>query len=368
MVANNTNETTVVGLFDDRADAEKVVRALQDAGFDRDDIGLTTRHQKDTGEYSYDKGDVPNPHAGDTEAPEGAGAGATAGTVLGGLGGLLAGLGLLAVPGIGWIAAAGPLGVALTTAAGAGIGAASGGLIGALVGLGIPEEHAHYYAEGIKRGGTLVTVGASEANYASAVEIMRDNGAVDINQRGAYYKSQGFDKFEHNDIHTHEDVHAGRSNYDSSAHDRYTREHVDADRKGFAEAKAGGKLQEVEEQVHIGKEKVNTGGVRIYKRVTEKPVHQDVELREEHVDVQRRKVDRPADVDADAFKEGEVTLTETAERAVVSKDARVKEEVVVGKDVEVHTEGVDETVRETDIEVERVGAGNAKTARTTRNT
>jgi uncharacterized protein (TIGR02271 family) len=354
MVASNNATTTVVGLFDDHATAEKVVRALQSAGFDRDDIGLTTRQQDESGEYVYDKDQVPNPHAGDTEAPEGAGAGATAGTVLGGLGGLLAGLGLLAVPGIGVIAAAGPLGVALTTAAGAGIGAASGGLIGGLVGLGIPEEHAHYYAEGIRRGGTLVTVGATDANYASAVEVMRNHGAADINQRGAYYKSQGFEKFESGDMST----------YDESKFERFDKSHVETDRKQFSEAEAGGKLPVIEEEVTIGKEKVKTGGVRIYNRVIETPVSEQVNLRSEHVEVERRPVDRAVTGDdMKAFKDGEVTLTETAERAVVNKEARVTEEVVVGKDVDVQTETVTETARGTEVEVERIEGETTTTKR-----
>ena len=98
--------------------------------------------------------------------------------------GLLIGIGALAVPGIGPVLAAGPLAGALGTAlAGAGIGAAAGGLVGALAGLGVPEEHAEYYAEGVRRGGTLVSVQTDDVNADAAAEAMRAAGALDVEAR-----------------------------------------------------------------------------------------------------------------------------------------------------------------------------------------
>jgi len=111
----------------------------------------------------------------------------------------------------------------------------------------------------------------------------------------------------------------------------------------------------VEEELQVGKREVSRGGVRVYSHVTERPVEENVRLREERVHVQRTPVNRPAsEADLQAFKEGAVELTETAEEAVVSKQARVVEEVVVGKDVTERTETIKDSVRRTDVEVEEV--------------
>lgn len=187
---------TVSGLFDDRMQAERAIQALMNAGYTRNDISVTMRDRQDTRQLAEDTG---------TKAGEAAGAGAVTGTVLGGLGGLLVGAGLLAIPGIGPILAAGQLAavvgsgtaIAGATAAGAGIGAAAGGLIGALVGLGIPEEQANTYAEGVRRGGVLVLVHANdESRYAHAASILRSNGAVDVDARRNEYRAQGWERFD----------------------------------------------------------------------------------------------------------------------------------------------------------------------------
>jgi len=115
------------------------------------------------------------------QTTEAAGTGAVGGGILGGLAGLLVGLGALTIPGIGPVLAAGPLAAALgTTLAGAGIGAAAGGLVGALVGIGVPEEEAEYYAEGVRRGGVLVSVHASDATADDATSALRSSGALDV--------------------------------------------------------------------------------------------------------------------------------------------------------------------------------------------
>lgn len=113
----------------------------------------------------------------------------------------------------------------------------------------------------------------------------------------------------------------------------------------------------VEERMRVGKRPVARGGVRVYTRTHEEPVEEQVPLREEHVRVDRRPVDRPlTDADARAAGEQEIEMTETAEEPVIAKEARVVEEVSVGKDVEEHVETVHDTVRRSDVEVERLGA------------
>ena len=121
------------------------------------------------------------------------GAGATIGTILGGGAGLLAGLGLLAIPGVGPIVAAGWLVATLT---GAGVGAAGGGVLGSLVGAGVPEEHAHVYAEGVRRGGTLVTVRADDAQRGTIEQIMNRYTPVDPDARAAEYRAGGWSRFD----------------------------------------------------------------------------------------------------------------------------------------------------------------------------
>ena len=186
---------TVVGLFDSFSEAQNVVQELVDRGLPRDRISLVANDAR--GEYSKIY------KAREAGATESAGAGAVGGGVLGGVLGLLVGLGALAIPGIGPVIAAGPLAAALgsagaTAAVGAGIGAVSGGLLGALVGAGIPEEDANYYAEGVRRGGTLVMATADDAMANTAYSIMRSHGAVDIRTRGDQWRQSGWNRFDPN--------------------------------------------------------------------------------------------------------------------------------------------------------------------------
>jgi len=184
---------TVVGLFDTLNEAQSVVQQLIDAGFDRNEISILANDAR--GEFTRANA------VGETSSTaEGAGAGAVGGGVLGGVLGLLVGIGALAIPGIGPVLAAGPLAAALGTAGastlvGAGIGAAAGGVIGALVGAGIPEEDASFYAEGVRRGGTLVMVKTADDTSQRAYDLMRSAGAVDIDKRSGDLRSTGWTGF-----------------------------------------------------------------------------------------------------------------------------------------------------------------------------
>src|SRR3712207_6743544 len=180
---------TVVGLFDTMQEAQGAVQALQNSGFSKESISLVANNAR--GEYDVDAAEGTG-----SEAEEGATVGATGGAILGGLGGLLVGLGALAIPGIGPVVGGGVL---LSTLAGAGIGAAAGGLVGALVGAGIPEEDANVYAEGIRRGGALVTVQAETDDQADrAADILDAHNVVDIDERGSTYRSSGWSGFDEN--------------------------------------------------------------------------------------------------------------------------------------------------------------------------
>ena len=116
----------------------------------------------------------------------------------------------------------------------------------------------------------------------------------------------------------------------------------------------------IEEQWQVGKREVQRGGVRVFQRMVETPVSETVNLREEHVSVERRPVDQPiSTADLAAFQEKSIELRESAEEVVVQKSARVVEEVIIGKEVTQRQEQVSDTVRRTEVEVEQLGAGSA---------
>ena len=340
---------TVVGLFDNARDARDTLQELRDAGFSGDDISMVGNNARG----DYGEVDATGRDGTASEAEEGAGIGATGGAVLGGLGGLLVGLGALVIPGIGPVIAAGTLATALgSTALGAGIGAAAGGLTGALVGAGIPEDDANMYAEGVRRGDTLITVRAdSDAEAQRAVDIMNDNNVIDIDARGNEFRSTGWSRFDE----TAEPYDLSQRTTTSRAPlvgavDSATTRRTDVDREGEIT------IPKVEEELRVGKRAVEGGGVRVRTYVQEVPVNEQVTLREEHVDVERRPVDRAvSSADVDAFQEGTFEVRERSEEAVIDKQARVTEEVRVRKDVDQRTETVQDTVRRTDVEVEQLG-------------
>ncbi|MDB5373288.1 MAG: hypothetical protein JWP04_1930 [Belnapia sp.] len=157
---------TIARLFSSYSDATAAVRDLEAAGISHDDISLVAHGAKDDG--------TATPATGETGTATGTGTGATLGTLVGGGAGLLAGIGALAIPGLGPIVAAGWLVAALT---GAGVGAAAGGLLGALTQAGIGEEQAGVYAEGVRRGGNLVTVRVDDSRAAEVETVLaKHNG------------------------------------------------------------------------------------------------------------------------------------------------------------------------------------------------
>ncbi|MBD8528516.1 YsnF/AvaK domain-containing protein [Massilia sp. CFBP 13647] len=119
----------------------------------------------------------------------------------------------------------------------------------------------------------------------------------------------------------------------------------------------------VQEQLKVGKREVQRGGVRVFSRIVETPVNESIGLREEHVNVERRPVNEPISaLDATAFKEQSIEMRETAEEAVVEKSARVVEEVMINKEVTQREQQINDTVRHTEVEVEQLGAGSARSS------
>jgi heat induced stress protein YflT len=158
---SSSSDGTVVGLFHDAAQAELAIRELKREGFAESDIGVLMRERHPERELAEATG---------TKMSEGATTGAIGGGLAGGVIGLLAAVGALAIPGIGPIIAGGAL---ASTLAGAGIGAAAGGLIGALVGMGIPEEDAKFFEQGLRSGGILITVRARSRSEGARGILIR---------------------------------------------------------------------------------------------------------------------------------------------------------------------------------------------------
>lgn len=181
---------TLARSYDAHDTAVAVVRDLEAAGIPHDDISLVGTDPRTT-----DPAVEPVTTGADTGA--GAGAGAALGTMIGGGTGLLAGLGMLAIPGVGPVVAAGWLVATLAGAgAGAAIGAAAGGLVGSLTSAGVPEEEAHVHAESVRRGATLVTVRADEAQVPTAERILDASGPMDWRTRGEEYRAGGWTRFD----------------------------------------------------------------------------------------------------------------------------------------------------------------------------
>ncbi|OUJ75748.1 YsnF/AvaK domain-containing protein [Hymenobacter crusticola] len=210
---------------------------------------------------------------------------------------------------------------------------------------GDDDDDTRRYSHVARNSGSIVTVHVSSAENAQrAAEILDAAGAVDVDERAA------------------------QSGYQANNYAANT---------GTQATTTDGQLsaQVIEENLQVGKRTEQTGGARLRSRIVERPVEASVRLREEHVTVQRNPVNRPAtEADFAAFKEGDVEITESAERAVVGKEARVVEEVTLGKEVTEREETIHDTVRKTEVDVEQLpNSGtttttNTNTTNTTNNT
>lgn len=167
------DNTAVFGIYKTSLAAERAVDRIIAAGFSNNDISVLLPDSQSSKEFAHEK---------NTKTPEGATTGVAAGGAIGGTLGLLAGIGSLAIPGLGPFIAAGPIMGAL---AGLGVGGAVGGLIGALVGMGIPEYEAKRYEGHVKNGGVLLSVHCATSDRISqAKQLLEQTGAVDISSAG----------------------------------------------------------------------------------------------------------------------------------------------------------------------------------------
>jgi hypothetical protein len=183
---------TITRLYDNYADGERAVRRLEEAGVSHSDISIIANNSDNWYSQDRDGRKVDRDRDGVDDRAEDAGKGAAVGGTLGGLAGLLAGLGMLAIPGLGPVIAAGWL---ASTAAGAAAGAAAGGIVGALTESGMSREEASQYAEGVRRGGTLVSVKVQEQDRARITAIL-DQSSVDVRERSAAWRKSGWTGFD----------------------------------------------------------------------------------------------------------------------------------------------------------------------------
>lgn len=205
-----------------------------------------------------------------------------------------------------------------------------------------PDDDRAVYAEGLRRGGYLVTVSnVTETQHGQALDILDDEGTIDVDEWADSWRAEGWTPsnpgFDRSASSLRADQ-ASRTTEDAFAVDRSTSgEDV---------------IPVVKEDLKIGKRDVNSGSVRVRSYVVDTPVSEAVALRDENVSVERRNVDRPI-TDADtAFRDRTIEAEEHHEQPVVRKDARVTEEVVLKKSESQRTETVDDSVRHTEVEVE----------------
>lgn len=333
---------TVVGVFDDYTQAQRALTELTDSGFDIENVKLDPQDENIDARQRSLRGDDDNTSDG---------------------GGIM-------------------------------------GFFRSLFGTdeGDTERHADVYSEAVRRGSYMLTVHADSDEQAErACDILNRYDPVDIDERSSHWRSEGWSGYDMSSpVLSDDEIRQERSRYassgmmtgsqgtmDSATSTRLqgttadsddltmagSRDTLESDTAAHLQSRTGGSVEGetripvVQEELQVGKRMVQRGGVRVFQRVVDTPVHEQVQLREEHVSVDRRPVDQPAtEADLAGLKDASFEMRETAEEAVVAKTARVIEEVVVNKEVSERTQSIDDTVRRTDVEVENLGSDRTMAA------
>lgn len=213
-----------------------------------------------------------------------------------------------------------------------------------------PDEDRYAYAEGLSRGGYLVTVtGLTGADYETALDILDDEGSINLEEREDSWRSEGWSGYQSSSYGASVGGLGGRA---GSMTDSSLTDASDASMAARDYQSDDASIPVVKERIRIGKRETAHGRVRVRAYTVEEPVSESVDLREERVEVERRPVDRPlTDTDA-AFQDRTIEAEEYREEAVVQKEARVVEEIELRKTSETHRETVSDTVRRTEVEIE----------------
>jgi len=296
MSTGSSARRTVTAFFDSRSDAENAVERLIATGIPRDSVRLTPGNERDR----EDTGDA-------SVRPE------------------------------------------------------SGGFWDSLTDLFLPDEDRSTYAEGLRRGGYLISVNAGDEQYDRVIDILDDEGTIDIDERAESWRAEGWSGSAASDAVSSPTggsmAGAAGAMLGASSSTRGSASVPSAGAVDYGTTNRGASGDEevipiVEEHLRVGKRDVSHGRVRIRSYVVETPVEEQVTLRDERVAVERRPVDRALGDAEGAFQERTIEAEERTEEAVISKEARVKEELVVRKDVDQRTQTVSDTVRQTEVEVE----------------
>ena len=261
-----------------------------------------------------------------------------------------------------------------TTATASTSSTGSTGFLASLKDMFMPEEDRYGYAEGLQRGGYLISVRAEEANYTRVMDILDRDGAVDMDEREASWRKEGWTGYQAGSMTASTTGYAGTGSTSATASSVAAA--ATSATAGRAEVAAAGARQGLaagqddvipiyEERLKVGKRDVSHGRVRLRSYVIETPVQEQVSLHSEHVEVDRRPVDRAVTSADVAFQDRTIELDEYAEEAVVSKDVRVTEEIGLRKVAQERTETVSDKVRHTEVEIEdgRTTGGVASSAR-----
>lgn len=217
--------------------------------------------------------------------------------------------------------------------------------------LNLTNDDRHAFGEGLRRGGVMLCAEVdSDEDTDKIIAILEETPSVDLDDRQQSWRSEGWAPYDGSSEATRS---SGAYQGQATAFGGDNRNVVEEER-----------IPIVEEELKVGKREVARGGARVRSYITETPVHEQVSLREEHVSIERRPVNetlaRGSDFDSDLLRERTVEMTETAEEAVVAKEARVREELVVKKTAEERVEQIDDTIRRTEVEVDESlrGAGD----------
>lgn len=236
------------------------------------------------------------------------------------------------------------------------------GFLASLRDMFLPDEDRASYTEGVRRGGILVTAEVPEARLEDAFDAFERNGAVDLDEREAMWKQEGWTGYAGDAVvgtssdgsRTGMSATAGTTAATATGMPTTrTTAGMSGTTRALGDANDEERIQLVQEQLRIGKREVGGGRVRVRSYVVETPVSEQVMLREERVSIERRPVDRAlTDADAASFAERTIEAVETSEEAVIAKDVRVTEELVIRKTAEERAQTVTDTVRRTEVEVD----------------
>ncbi|WP_376090590.1 YsnF/AvaK domain-containing protein [Roseomonas sp. CCTCC AB2023176] len=266
-------------------------------------------------------------------------------------------------------------GVSQTGMAQTGMAQSDKGFWASLKDLFISDEDRYTYSEGIRRGGYVVSAELDDTQIDHAMDVFEQHGAVDLDAREQEWRSSGWTGYSAASTPA-----MGQRSADmgTGASERIDMSDRSAGTTGPAAgaAYASGatnrdrlegeeRIPIVEERLAVGKREVDRGRVRVRSYVVETPVNEQVTLRDERVTIERRAVDLPLSEADDAFRERTIEAVEHDEEAVVAKEARVREELVIRKDVEQRTETISDTVRRTEVEVEDDRTAGATTTGST---